>query len=114
MTLENTMLTISDKAADKIKSLLAQEEKSATDWGLRVAVEGGGCSGFQYQLDFTEVREEDNVYEHSDAKVLVDAKSILLLGGSTVDYIESLTGAGFTIRNPQSTGTCGCGQSFSV
>ncbi len=110
----DNMLMITEKAAEKIELLLAAEKKDPTTWGLRVGVEGGGCSGYQYKIDFTEQRPDDTVSQRGQVRVLVDPRSILLLGESTVDYIESLTGAGFTIRNPNVTGTCGCGTSFSV
>ena len=110
------MLNISDKAAEKIMDLLAEKNRDPAAWGLRIGVEGGGCSGLQYKMDFEEVegREGINVYEHNDAKVIIDSKSLLFVGGSIVDYLDELTGAGFTIKNPKATGTCGCGQSFSV
>ena len=108
------MLSITEKAARKIVSLVTQENKDPATVGLRVGVEGGGCSGFQYKLDLTELREDDNVYSEGDARVLVDPRSIMFLQGAVVDYVESLTGAGFTVRNPNVTGTCGCGTSFSV
>jgi iron-sulfur cluster assembly accessory protein len=108
------MMTITDKAAEKIRCILANEKKDPGFWGLRVGIEGGGCSGYQYKLDLTERQPDDNVYERGEAKVFIDPRSLLFLGGSTVDYVESLTGAGFTIRNPNVSGTCGCGTSFSV
>ena len=108
------MLDITDKAAEKIKSLLDSQSLAPEENGLRVAVVSGGCSGYEYRIDFTPLKEGDNVYERDGVKVLVDPKSVLLLGGATVDYIESLTGAGFTIRNPNASGSCGCGTSFSV
>lgn len=108
------MLSITDKAAEKIQGLLEQQNRDARSWGLRVGVEGGGCSGYQYKMDLTGPEAEDTVFEHNQARVFVDSRSALFLGGSVVDYIESLTGAGFTIRNPNATGTCGCGTSFSV
>ncbi|HMS15581.1 MAG TPA: iron-sulfur cluster assembly accessory protein [Planctomycetota bacterium] len=111
------MLTISENAAKRIQSLLLGEGRDPNRWGLRVAVEGGGCSGFQYQMKFAELPEADgelNVFERDGSRVIIDPKSLLFVGGSQVDYIDGLTGAGFTIKNPNATGTCGCGQSFSV
>ncbi len=108
------MMTITDKAAEKIKFLLAGDHRDPAEFGLRVGVEGGGCSGYQYRMDLTQAKEEDTIFEHNAAKVFVDPRSALFLGGSILDYVESLTGAGFTIRNPNATGTCGCGTSFSV
>lgn len=111
------MLTISEKAAAKILGLLAAEGRDPAEWGLRVGVEGGGCSGFQYRMEFAPLPaegEEFNIFEQDGSKVIIDPKSLLFVGGSVLDYLDGLTGAGFTIRNPNASGTCGCGQSFSV
>ena len=112
------MLTITDNAATKIRKLLAEQDRPPADWALRIHVEGGGCSGFQYKMDFEAAPKEPtdglNLFENGDSKVLIDSKSLLFVGGSTVDYNDGLTGAGFVITNPNATGTCGCGMSFSV
>ncbi len=108
------MLTVSEKAAEKIKSILDSEQKALTDWGLRLAVEGGGCSGLQYRMDITKKRDDDTVFGTNGVQVFVDPKSIQYVNGSQVDYVDALTGAGFKIRNPQEKSGCGCGQSFSV
>jgi iron-sulfur cluster assembly protein len=108
------MLTVSDVAAERIKKLLESEAKKASEWGLRVGVEGGGCSGLQYRLDVTKVREGDSVVEHGGVKVFVDPKSLQYVEGSRVDYSDGLTGAGFKIVNPNEKNSCGCGTSFSV
>jgi iron-sulfur cluster assembly protein len=108
------MLTISDKAADKIKVLLEGEKKPAQEWGLRLGVEGGGCSGLQYKLDLTQERPGDHVFTHHGARVYVDAKSLQYVDNSVVDFFDALTGAGFKIVNPQEKNGCGCGSSFSV
>lgn len=108
-----SQLTITDLAADKLKSFLDQEGKSA-EFGLRLGVQGGGCSGFSYFMDFDTKKEGDNSFSHKDVKVFVDPKSISYINGSTLDYTEGLTGAGFSIKNPNQSGGCGCGQSFSV
>ena len=112
------MLTITDNAATKINNLLDSEGRAPEVWGLRIHVEGGGCSGFQYKMDFEEAPAEPtegmNVFHNGEARVLIDSKSLLFVGGSTVDYNDGLTGAGFVITNPNATGTCGCGMSFSV
>lgn len=108
------MLTITDNAASHITRLLAEKGLPAGTHGLRLGVAGGGCSGFQYIMDLAEPKEDDNVYAHGDARVFVDPKSVLLIGGSVLDYNDGLTGAGFVVRNPQSSGSCGCGMSFSV
>lgn len=112
------MLTITDSAASKIKKLLQEQDRTPSAWALRIHVEGGGCSGFQYKMDFEEAPSEPteglNLFENGDSKVLIDSKSLLFVGGSTVDYNDGLTGAGFVITNPNASGTCGCGMSFSV
>jgi iron-sulfur cluster assembly protein len=108
------MLTVTPKAGEKIRNLVESEGKAPERVGLRVRVEGGGCSGFQYVMDLTDRHDDDNVFEEAGGRVYVDPKSMVFIGGSVLDYVDALTGAGFTIRNPQSTGTCGCGMSFSV
>ena len=110
------MISMTDKAARKIEALLADRGESSSDHGLRIAVHGGGCSGFMYQMELTETREDDNIYPHeeTDAKILIDPKSALLLGGSVIDWSDALTDAGFKVTNPKATDTCGCGQSFAV
>jgi len=107
------MLQLTEKAVDKVKELLSAENKDG--YGLRVAVHGGGCSGFQYGLTFdNEERPNDNVIDVKGLKVYVDAMSGMYLEGVKIDYIESLEGSGFKIDNPKSTGTCGCGHSFQA
>ena len=107
------MLAMTDKAVIKVKELLAEESKQG--YGLRVAVHGGGCSGFQYGLTFeNEQRENDHVLEMNGLKVFVDAMSGMYLEGVSIDYIDSLEGSGFKIENPSATGTCGCGSSFTA
>ncbi len=107
------MMIVTDKAAEKIQALLNAEGKDTTH-GLRIGVRSGGCSGFQYEMVFDAPKEADEVFSNGEAKVLVDKKSLLFVDGSVLDYNEGLTNAGFVIRNPQATDTCGCGQSFSV
>jgi iron-sulfur cluster assembly accessory protein len=104
------MVTLTDKAASKVKELLDGQAETAA--GLRVAVRGGGCSGFQYALAFDEERDGDEVFEHQQIRVLIDAQSLPFVDGSEVDYIEGLQGAGFAVNNPQVVAACGCGQSF--
>ncbi len=81
---------------------------------FRVYIEGGGCSGFQYGFTFDEARDGDSRIQVGGVEVLVDPQSAMYLNGSIVDFVESLTGAGFVVRNPNASGSCGCGQSFSV
>jgi iron-sulfur cluster assembly protein len=108
------MITISDKGAEKVHEFLATQEDDVSMAGLRVGVRGGGCSGFQYQLAFDEQRENDVVFESHGLKLLVDSESLPFVRGSTIDYEESLQGAGFKVSNPNVVAACGCGSSFRV
>ena len=104
---------VTPTAAEKITELLAEENK--TDAGLRVFVQGGGCSGFQYGFTFDEVQnEDDSVMEKNGVKLLIDPMSYQYLSGAEIDYTEGLEGAQFVIKNPNATSTCGCGQSFTT
>lgn len=106
-------IEISDSAAKRIAWLLAQE--SAPDSKLRIAVDGGGCNGFQYKFDFVTATENDDiVLEKDGAKLVLDQISLDMLSGSIVDYIETLGAAHFEIKNPQAKSSCGCGNSFST
>jgi iron-sulfur cluster assembly protein len=108
------MITISDKGAEKVHEFLSAQEADLSVAGLRVGVRGGGCSGFQYQLAFDEQRESDIVFESHGLKLLVDQESLQFVRGSTIDYEESLQGAGFKVNNPNVVAACGCGSSFRV
>jgi iron-sulfur cluster insertion protein len=106
-------IIITDSAARRIAALKAQEE--AGDAFLRIAVSGGGCSGFQYGLTFDEDKNPDDVvFEHGGVRVVVDEVSLDLLNGAEVDFVEDLMGASFQIRNPNAASSCGCGNSFSI
>lgn len=106
------MIHLTEKASEKVKELMASEKKEG--YGLRVYVEGGGCSGFQYGMAFEEAaNEEDDVMEMFGVKVMIDPYSAPMLKGTQIDYNDSLQGAGFDIKNPNAKSTCGCGQSFS-
>ena len=106
-------LNITENAVLKVKKLIAEENKK--DLHLRVFVTGGGCSGFQYGFSFDHVIEEDDTcIEKEGANLVIDSLSLQYLQGSTVDYIEDLTGSKFIISNPNATTTCGCGESFSI
>ena len=106
------MIIVTETAAVKVKELIAAEGYDG--YGLRVQVVGGGCSGMQYRLGFDEQRDGDKTIEKDGLNVFVDLKSALYLAGSTVDYVDSLMGAGFKIENPNVQSTCGCGNSFNV
>ena len=105
---------LTPKAIQMIR-LTRQEEGLDETHGLRVAVVGGGCSGFQYALDFTnEARTNDFVYQVEDLTVYVDAVSARYLEGTRIDYVMGTAGAGFKFHNPKAVGSCGCGSSFAV
>lgn len=105
---------ITDKAVRMVK-LTREEEGIEASYGLRVAVRGGGCSGFEYALDFEdEPRDTDIVYRQSDIEVFVDPVSARYLQGTVIDYVLGSSGAGFKFNNPKAVGTCGCGSSFTV
>jgi iron-sulfur cluster assembly accessory protein len=107
------MISVSPLAASKIADLLAEEKK--TDSGLRVFVQGGGCSGFQYGMLIEETpADADQVIESNGIKLYVDPISARYLEGAEVDYVDNFAGGGFTIKNPNAVSTCGCGQSFQV
>ncbi len=106
-------LVFTSAAAKKVADLIAEEGNP--DLMLRIYVQGGGCSGFQYGFTFDEnINEGDEVVETDGVKLLIDPMSIQYLMGAEVDYTEGLQGAQFVIRNPNATTTCGCGSSFSV
>ena len=107
-------ITLTPKAVTMVK-LTRQEEGLDETHGLRVAVVGGGCSGFQYALDFTtEQRDNDYVYSVEGLTVFVDAVSARYLDGTQIDYVMGTAGAGFKFNNPKAVGSCGCGSSFAV
>ncbi len=107
------LLSLTDAAVEKVK-YFAKTMPDSENKPLRIFVQGGGCSGFQYGFQFDEKREDDNVLELSGIEVVVDPQSATYLRDSTVDYVEDFRGAGFSVTNPQSTGGCGCGKSFSA
>lgn len=109
-----TPVTMTAKAIDMVKITRQQEGIDETH-GLRIAVRGGGCSGFEYALDFeNEARDNDWIYEQGDLTLYVDAISARYLEGTSIDYVLGTSGAGFKFNNPQARGTCGCGSSFAV
>ena len=108
-------LTLSEKAADEIKTIIEQQELDTENVRLRVGVKGGGCSGFSYLLDLTENQKDtDEELEQHGIKIICDPKSLLYLGGVTIDFKDELMGRGFVFNNPNATATCGCGSSFSA
>lgn len=108
-------IMVSEKAAGQVHKLMEQEKLTAPTSGLRVAVKGGGCSGFSYSLSLAESpTEKDQVFESAGIRVFVDPKSYLYLSGMTLDFQDGLMGKGFVFNNPNATKTCGCGSSFGV
>jgi iron-sulfur cluster assembly protein len=106
------MITLSERAAGKVLELIAEEQDAET---LRVAVQGGGCSGFQYALGFDGAPQAgDEVAELHGVTVIVDRFSLPYLEGASVDYVDGLMGQGFTVDNPNAMASCGCGQSFQA
>ena len=105
-------VTLSPAAADRIRAIGAKEGRPVM---LRVAVEGGGCSGFQYQFNLVEAAQDDDLrVERDGAAALVDVVSLALLKGSEIDFVDELAGAEFRVRNPNAKSSCGCGVSFSI
>ena len=113
-TLEMTdSVTITNSAAEMVRNLLVQKE--VPDYGLRIFVSGGGCSGMQYGMALEpESRPTDHIISSEDVKIFVDPTSMMYLGGSVVDYEDSLMGGGFRIDNPNAVSSCGCGHSFKT
>jgi len=109
------MIHITEKAAEKIRALLEKEGVAEDVGGLRLGVQGGGCSGLSYAMRLeTKKREKDQVIEEHGARVFVDPKSFLYLHDTTLDYRETLMHQGFVFENPQSARSCGCGSSFTA
>ena len=107
-------IIVTDAAVTKVAELLSEESDGTESLFLRIAVKPGGCSGFSYDMFFdSEVQEDDTVAEFSGVKVAIDAASLPLIKGATLEYKDGLQGAGFHITNPNATRTCGCGSSFS-
>lgn len=106
-------ITLTGKAVEMIGELLGAQS-DAEGQALRVAVRGGGCSGFQYALAFDRAKDDDHVFEVGGVSVLVDKVSMQFVIGSEVDYVEGLQGAGFQVNNPNVVAACGCGSSFQV
>ena len=108
-----TQVTVTERAAKRICEIATAEQIASA--ALRVSVEGGGCSGFQYKFDMVGQREADDiVLERAGATVLIDPVSLEYMSGSEIDFVDDLIGASFKIKNPNATASCGCGTSFTV
>ena len=108
------MLTLPPKVTDRAFARLAEIGAAAQGKALRVAVEGGGCSGFQYEIDLDAPKDDDLIIEGAGEKVLIDSVSLPFLTEAIIDFTEELIGARFVIDNPNATSSCGCGTSFSM
>src|SRR2546430_6287814 len=111
---EEPMLSLTEKAAEKVREIQEAEKDIPKEYGLRLRVVGGGCSGFAYDLYFDAVQETDRLFDSHGVKLVVDPMSLQYLAGTQVDYVEGLQGAGFKFGNPNVKSTCGCGSSFNV
>lgn len=112
---ETSTINLTELAAREIHKIIQEQELDAQKVRLRVGVKGGGCSGFSYVLDLTEnERDTDEVFEQHGLKIICDPKSLLYLGGTTIDFKDEIMGRGFVFNNPNATTSCGCGSSFAV
>jgi iron-sulfur cluster assembly protein len=111
----NIQVILSDKAAAEVKKFIEAEQVPVETAGLRIGVLPGGCSGFKYSLNIEEASQEDDIIlESSGVRLFVDGFSLQYLNGITIDYVTSMQGSGFTFTNPNATGGCGCGSSFTA
>lgn len=111
-SIDTISVTLSDSAVRRIAEILKTEEPATV---LRIAVEGGGCSGFQYRFDLAQDRAEDDlVLERGGARVAIDPVSLPYMEGSEIDFVDDLIGAHFKVNNPNASASCGCGTSFSI
>jgi iron-sulfur cluster assembly protein len=113
MNTPEAAVSLTEGAAAKINDLVASRE-NPDESALRIAVRGGGCSGFQYALALDKAKDDDNVFEHNGVSVVVDKVSMQFVFGSEVDFVDGLQGAGFVVNNPNVVAACGCGSSFQV
>jgi iron-sulfur cluster assembly protein len=111
--MEQELILITEKALQQIQSI-AHTDNPDGKKGLRLAVTGGGCSGLSYKMEYSELKERDNVLQFGTIKVLIDPKSAIYLKGIVLDFKDGLSGKGFVFDNPNAKNTCGCGESFSV
>lgn len=105
------MITLTERAAERVKAM--QVESAGEGQALRVLVESGGCSGFQYGMSFDEAKADDTHLESAGVKIVMDPASLAYMNGSSIDFDDGLQGKGFEINNPNAQSTCGCGKSFS-
>lgn len=108
------MIQITPNAANQIKTMLDERKASLANGGLRISVEGGGCSGMQYAMSFDTRKPGDQVFHQHDVDVFVDSACLVFIDGSTLDFVDGLSSSGFKILNPNAKQTCGCGTSFEA
>ena len=111
--METSIVTVTDKALIHIRDIFIKEGKGS-EFGLRLGVVGGGCSGLSYKVDFSERKDKDNVQDYGDVKIFIDPKSSIYLNGVVLDFKDGLNGKGLVFENPNAKNTCGCGESFTV
>lgn len=111
--MNNEIINVTERAIDQIKTIFTAE-KPGPQKGLRLAVIGGGCSGLQYKIEFSDLKEKDNIIKTDEIQIFVDPKSSIYLKDVVLDFKDGLNGKGFVFENPNATNTCGCGESFSV
>lgn len=109
----DNIVEITEKALVQVREIAKNETMSANR-GLRLGVIGGGCSGLSYKIEFSDLKEKDNIQDYGDIKIFVDPKSAIYLKGVRLDFKDGLNGKGFVFENPNASNTCGCGESFSV
>ncbi len=109
----SNIVEITEKAQGQILKI-TENEQNLESKGLRLAVVGGGCSGLQYKIEFSDIKDKDNIQKVDDISVVIDPKSSIYLKGVTLDFEDGLNGKGFVFKNPNATNTCGCGESFSI
>lgn len=109
----NEVVQLTDKAISQIREIFSKENPGP-EKGLRLAVIGGGCSGLQYKIEFSDHKDKDNIIERDSIRIFVDPKSSIYLKDVILDFKDGLNGKGFVFENPNATNTCGCGESFSV
>ena len=111
--MDQNIVIITEKALLHIREIYSKEE-NLEGKGLRLGVIGGGCSGLSYKIEFSAIKEKDNILDFGDIKVVIDPKSSIYLKGVELDFKDGLNGKGFVFNNPNANNTCGCGESFSV
>lgn len=111
--MSTNIVTVTEKALTHIREIFTKENKGA-EFGLRLGVTGGGCSGLSYKIEFSEQKDKDNIQDYGDVRIFIDPKSSIYLNGVVLDFKDGLNAKGLVFENPNAKNTCGCGESFSV